>query len=107
MEEPIKRDFPTTVRLTASERAAVETKAAAEGKAISKYIEGVLLGEVHRPKPTLAAAGALLAICRALVDAADRGLLDEETSSFVSDQAALLFELLRQHGHEGYCDDRE
>lgn len=107
MEAPIKRNFPTTVRLTASERAAVEAKAAAEGKAISKYIEGVLLGEVHRPRPTLAAAAALLSICRALVDAAGRGTVDEETSSFVRDQAALVFELLRQHGHEGYCNDSE
>lgn len=107
MKKQMKRDAPTSVRLTADDKIAIQARAAAEGKAVSKYIEGILLGEVQRPRPTLAAAGSLMSICRALMNAVETGTCDAGTRAFAQTQAELLFELLRQHGHEGYGDDCE
>lgn len=102
MAKQANRDRPTTVRLTDAQRSATEARAAAEGRSLSKYIEGILADEVQRPRPTLASAGALLAVCRALIDVSDHRGIDTDTRLFVRRQVKLVFEILRQHGHQGY-----
>lgn len=101
MNEGEKRTCSVALRLTDAEKLQIEARAAAEGKAPSAYMRDILLGEARRPLPTLAAASSLLAICRALTDAAERHEIPNEVQQFVRQQADLVFELLRQHGHRG------
>ena len=102
MAKQANRDCPTTVRLTEAQRMATEARAAVAGTSLSKYIAEVLAGEAQRPRPTLASAGALIAASRALMDVSDRAGIDADTRVFVQHQVQLVFEILRQHGHQGY-----
>jgi len=102
MAKQANRDCPTTVRLTEAQRSATEARAAAAGTSLSKFIAEVIAGEVQRPRPTLASAGALMAVGRAFMNVSDNAGIDADTRVFVQRQVRLVFEILRQHGHQGY-----
>ena len=85
------------VRLTSQERDDVAALAAIEGKALSAYIRDVLRAKAARPRPALAAAGALLGICDALLGAARDEPSDATTVEFVTEQARLVINIIRLH----------
>lgn len=101
MNEQANRKTAVAVRLTESEKLQIDAQAATEGKATSAYIRDVLLAKPRRPLPNLAGAGSLLAICQALVHAAERQECPNHIGQFAREQAELVFEILRQHGHRG------
>ena len=97
-----KRDNAVAVRLTASEKSALEARAAIQGTSLSSYIRAVLLDEAARPLPALAAASELLAICHALLHVTGTDELTQtELEAFVRERARMVFEILRAHGHHG------
>ena len=71
MKQSQNESHSVAVRLTSFERADVAALAAIEGKAISTYIRDMLTAASTRSRPTLAASGALLAICDTLQDLAE------------------------------------
>ena len=107
MSVKLPRKMIATVRLTERDHAAISARAAMEGKSLSQHIESLLLAENRRPLPTLAAAGALLAVCRTLLRTASEVGLHGEVRSRTCQQVKLVMEILRQHGPRGYGDDRK
>lgn len=88
------------VRLTSFERADVAALAAIEGKAISTYIRDMLTAASTRSRPTLAASGALLAICDTLQDLATSTEMDPASRDLISRQALLVIGIVRLHDTE-------
>lgn len=88
------------VRLSPSERANVAALAAIEGKAISTYIRDVLNAVRARPRPTLAAGGALLAICDTLSDLAASTEMDQADRDRICQMAQLVIGIVRLHDQE-------
>ncbi len=88
------------VRLTPFERADVDASAAIEGKAVSTYIRDMLNAASTRQRPTLAASGALLAICDTLLDLAASIEMDEASRDLISGQALLVISIVRLHNQE-------
>jgi hypothetical protein len=95
-----KESQVVAVRLTSAERADVTALAAVEGKSVSAYIRDRLQGARNRPRPTLAAAGALLAICDALWAAAAKADIDEPTRDLIAEQARLVIGIIQLHERE-------
>ena len=103
MVEMAKRGAVISVRVTADERLAVEALAAISGMAPSRYVQALLQEETVRLRPTLAAAGSLLAICSALIECLDANGVNDATRSVVTHQAQLVFAILKIHGHVGHA----
>lgn len=101
LTEVQKRSAILTVRMTPNGLEAINALAAIAGVSNSRYVETLLNGEVERPRPTLAAAGALLSICSALIHAARREEIDATTHAFVLQQAKLVISILKAHGDRG------
>ena len=95
-----KKSQVIAVRLSIEEEAALEALAAVEGKSVSAFLRGVLQGARAHPRPTLAAAGALLAICDALLAATATLRLDDETRDKIAEQARLVIEIVKLHERE-------
>lgn len=74
--------------------------AAIEGKSVSAYIRDVLSAASSRPRPVLAASGALLAICDTLLDLAASFEMDAKFRDLVSGQAQLVINIVRLHEQE-------
>ncbi len=100
MAKSQKNSLVVAVRLAADERARVAALAASEGKAISTYTRDVLSASAARPRPALAAGGALLGICDALLAASARASLDTDTRAIITEQARLVIDIIRLHDPE-------
>lgn len=100
MKQSKNGSHAVAVRLTSSERADVAALAAIEGKAVSTYIRDLLNAASARPRPTLAASGALLAICETLVDLAAATEMDQASRDLISGQALLVIGIVRLHDQE-------
>jgi hypothetical protein len=91
-----------SIRLTDGEGLKIRALAACDGKKPSPYIRQILLEHISRPRPNLAAASELLAICQALLEVAEGGTpLTTDTRQFILERAEMVFEILRLHGHQG------
>ncbi|WP_394269554.1 plasmid mobilization protein [Qipengyuania sp.] len=95
-----KESHVVAVRLTSPERANLAAHAAVEGKSVSGYIRDVLDDARARPRPTLAAAGALLGICDALLAAAAKIELDQSTRDLIAEQARIVLGIIQLHERE-------
>ena len=95
-----KESHVVAVRLNSEERANVSALAAIEGQTVSAYIRDVLQGARARPRPTLAAAAALLGICDALVAAAAKIDIDQEMRDLIVEQAGLVISIVQLHERE-------
>jgi len=60
----------------------------------SEHARAMLIGKLSQPKPTLAAAGRLLVICRILIGAADQGQLPLEQRLSALQRAAEVIAIL-------------
>lgn len=100
MTKSQKDSLVVSVRLTPKERADVTALAAIEGKAISAYIRDVLSASAARPRPVLAAGGALLGICDALLAASRRVPLDSDIRAIIAKQARLVIGIIQLHDPE-------
>lgn len=100
MKQSKDESHAVAVRLTSSERANVTALAAVQGKAVSTYIRDMLNGASARPRPTLAASGALLAICDTLLGLAARTEMDQASRDLISGQALLVIGIVRLHNQE-------
>lgn len=100
MAKSQKESLVVAVRLAANERARVAALAAIEGKPLSSYIRDVLNATAARPRPTLAAGGALLAICDAVLAASTRAPLDDDIRKFIVEQGRLVIDIIRLHDPE-------
>ena len=100
MKHSKKESHAVAVRLTTRERADVAALAAIEGKAVSTYIRDMLNAASARPRPTLAASGALLAICDTLLNLAASTEMEQASRDLISGQAQLVIGILRLHEQE-------
>lgn len=89
-----KRDHIITIRLTEGEASSLDAAAMAAGLSRSEHARAILIGKLSQPKPTLAAAGRLLAICRMLIGAADQGQLPLEQRQSAQQRAAEVIAIL-------------
>jgi hypothetical protein len=97
MTKSQKDSCVVAVRLPPEERVRVAALAATEGKAISTYIRDVLSAAAAKPRPVLAAGGALLGICDTLLGASRRASLDRDTQCIIEEQARLVIDIIRLH----------
>jgi len=87
-----------SVRVSTDTAARVRARASAHGQKTSPYIEGLLAGELGRPRPVLAAAGGLLCVCRALMNIADAGRLEINEGVRIREQAKLIIAIIEASG---------
>lgn len=78
----VKLEKTVSAKLTSAEAEELEAAVMAAGITRSEYIRELLTKNARRPKPTLAAAGRLLAICRILIEAAGKGQLPKAQEEF-------------------------
>ena len=104
MTKKTRRETVVSIRMTTRERMSLEALAAATGMAPSRYMQALLQKDITRSRPTLAAAGAMLAICHALIQRLDADGVDTKTCSFARQQAGLVLSILKLHGHAGYVE---
>jgi hypothetical protein len=93
-----KPSIVTSVRLSDAQNQAITALAAAQGVSKSKYIARVLMNEIGRSRPTMAAGAELLAICHALKRVCDEPGVPPATREIVQQQSGLVLSILRTHG---------
>jgi hypothetical protein len=93
-----KPSIVTSVRLSNDQHQAIAALAAAQGVSISKYSARVLINDIGRSRPTMAAGAQLLAICHALNRACDAPGVPVATREIVHQQSQLVLSILRIHG---------
>lgn len=86
------------IRLSTEERDSLAALAAVEGKSVSAYLRGLLTGAKARPRPILAAAGELLAICVSLIEASEQHAYADEARVAVEENAKRVIAIVRLHG---------
>lgn len=89
-----KRDRVIPIRLTEAEAKSLGASAMTAGVSRSDYGRAILRQKLSQPKPTLAAAGRLLAICRILIEAAEQGQLPPEQKQLAQQRAAEVIAIL-------------
>lgn len=98
METPPKHDKVASVRLSDDQHKEIAALAAAQGVSISKYIACVLMKDIGRSRPTMAAGAELLAICHVLKRVCDEPGVPPATREIVQQQSGLVLSILRTHG---------
>ena len=83
------------IRLTEAEAELLEAAAMTAGKNRSDYGRAILRQKLSQPKPTLAAAGRLLAICRILIEAAGKGQLPKAQEELARSKAQEIIAILQ------------
>lgn len=89
-----------SVRLSTEEWSSLAALAAIEGKSASAYIRGLLAGAKARPRPILAAAGELLAICASLSAATGKLGLSDDARAVIEQQARRVINIVRLHDRD-------
>ncbi len=86
------------VRVSTEERESLTALAEIEGKTVSAYVRALLVGAKARPRPVLAAAGELLAICATLNDATKKLALNDSERALIEEHARRVITIVRLHG---------
>ena len=90
-----KLERTIAAKLTSAEAEELAAAAMAAGITRSEYVRELLTKNARRPKPTLAAAGRLLAICRILIEAVGKGQLPKAQEELARRKAQEIIAILQ------------